>query len=271
MIDASHFAVIGVTSDGKNNFAGYLVAEPASPTLSGTYGFTENGASANGASASTPSKPLAVGGIFTCGATGVLDVAGAGTATTNQPINAACVNPTAAGRGTIAISGAGSTNVASFAAYPTVDSTLQLIELDGGSAGSSGPVGAGVAYPQTVTSPTGSVFDGSYGADFVNYGSTDDLSFVGLLAADGNSTLTGTVDENTVQISPATATPTTGVTATGSFNANANGRFTGSLTEPAPINGAFYVLSNSEILFLETDSATPGTGALELQQLPQLQ
>jgi hypothetical protein len=265
MIDASHFAVIGVTSDGKNNFAGYLVAEPASPTLSGTYGFIENGASA-----STPSKPLAVGGIFTCGATGVLDVAGAGTATTNQPINAACANPTA-GRGTIAISGAGSTNVSRFAAYPTVDSTLQLIELDGGSAGTSGPVGSGVAYPQTATSPTASVFDGSYGADFVNYGSTDDLGFVGLLSADGLSALAGTVDVNTFQVSPATATPTAGAAALGSFNADTNGRFTGSLTEPASINGAFYVLSNSDILLLETDSSTPGTGALELQQLPQLQ
>jgi hypothetical protein len=154
-----------------------------------------------------------------------------------------------------------------------VDSTLQLIELDGGSAGTSGPVGAGVAYPQTVTSPTASVFDGSYGADFVNYGSTEDLSFVGLLTADGLSALTGTVDVNTFQASPATATPTAGAAALGGFNADTNGRFTGSLSEIAPsiINGAFYVLSNSEILFLETDSATPGTGALELQQLPQLQ
>jgi len=267
MIDASHFAVIGVTSDGKNNFAGYLVAQPASPTLSGTYGFTENGASATAA-------PLAMGGIFTCGSTGVLDVVAAGTATTNQPINAACANPTTAGRGTIAISGTGSTNVGSFAAYPTVDSTIQLIELDGGAAGASGPVGAGVAYPQTAATPiAASVFDGSYGSNFANNGSGDDLSFVGLLTADGSSSLTGTVDENTFQISPATATPTTGETATGSFNANTNGRFTGSLSEIAPsiINGAFYVLSDDEILFVETDSATPGTGALESQQLPQLQ
>jgi hypothetical protein len=259
MIDANHFAVIGITSDGQNNFAGYLVAQPATPALSGTYGFIENGASATAA-------PLAVGGVFTCGSTGTLDVVGAGAATTDQPITAACVNPTTAGRGTIAISGAGSTGVNSFAVYPTVDSNLQLIEID---ASSAGPVGTGVAYPQTAASPAASIFDGSYGVDFVNYGSSDDLSFVGLLASDGASALAGTVDENDFQLSPATASPTTGVAASGSFTAGANGRFTGSLAGIAPtsISGAFYVLSNNTILFLETDDATPGAGVLELQNL----
>jgi hypothetical protein len=118
---------------------GYLTLRPSWASVSGTYAFTESGAT-------TAAQPQVAGGIFTCGSADTLDVAPlGGTLTANQAITAACSAPTF-GRGVITLSGAGSTGINSFAAYPTLDQGLSLIELDGGSAGTSSPSGAGVGF-----------------------------------------------------------------------------------------------------------------------------
>jgi hypothetical protein len=68
------------------------------------------------------------------------------------------------------------------------------------------------------------------------------------------------VDENTFQLSPATAIPTLGVTASGSYTAGSNGRFTGSLTEPSSFNGVFYVLNNKGVNNSSDNILTQVTG-----------
>ena len=145
VIDSTHLVVM----DWRDAVfvGGYLTEQPSPASISGPYAFIEAGAT-------TAAQPLVAGGIFTCGATGTLDVVpftGAGTPLTNQPINATCGAP-ANGRALITISGAASAGISTFAAYPTSDQGLYLIELDGGS-GTSGPSGAGVALQQTLPAP----------------------------------------------------------------------------------------------------------------------
>src|SRR5579862_6417841 len=141
-IDATHFAVTDVLDSFLGTpdiiVTGYLTLQPSAPSVSGTYAFTETGATA-------AAQPQAAGGIFTCGSSGTLDVIPvSGTVLTNQAINATCGAATN-GRSLLAVMGAASSGVNQFAAYPTADQGLYLIELDGGASGTSGSSGAGVA------------------------------------------------------------------------------------------------------------------------------
>jgi hypothetical protein len=282
LIDANHFVV----TDTRDLFgtppvliSGYMVLQPPSPAISGTYAFTEAGESAS-------FNPQAVGGIFTCGSTGTLDLAPlSGTAVNIPTINAACTAPSG-GRGMIAISNAGTTGISKFAAYPTLDQGLYLIELDGGSAGSSGPSGAGVAMQQTLTLPISvSSFSGKYASNFlanIAVGSAQGLeAFAGQIVSNGVSLLTGTLDVNSFNIAPppGKGTPSFNATlATGSFAVTpanpTNGRFSLALTigsaagqppiQVPSINPVCYILDTKTCLLLGDTNAT-GTGILQLQ------
>lgn len=272
VIDATHFVV----TDWRNTPAlfGYLTAQPSSPALSGTYAFTEAGATAAG-------QPQAAGGIVTCGSSGTLDVVSlGGTPLTNQAVNATCTAP-ANGRGLISISagsGASTGGVSQFAAYPTTDQGLYLIELDGGAAGTSGPSGAGVALPQTLPAPfSASALQGAYASKFAASTALGSQVFAGQILADGVSALNGTADVNSFNATaaPPVATPSSGAALGGSFTAAADGRF--SLTfaiapasgQPAPqitpLNPACYIVDANTCLLLGLDTSAPGTGILQLQ------
>jgi hypothetical protein len=269
VIDATHLVVI----DWRDSViaTGYLTAQPPSPAVSGPYAFTEAGATA-------AAQPQVAGGIFTCGSTGTLDVTPlGGTLTTNQAITAACTAPTS-GRSQITLSGAGSTGISQFAAYPTLDQGLYLIELDGGSTGTSGPSGAGVALQQTLTAPIlVSAFSGSYASNFLASTAQGSETFAAKIVSDGISTLSGTTDANTFNTTAAPpGTPSLGATLTGSFTAGTNGRFPLTLTlapatgqptpSPATINPACYIIDANTCLLLGLDATAPGTGILLLQQ-----
>jgi hypothetical protein len=276
LIDATHFVV----TDWRDSafgippviVAGYFTAQPSSPAVSGTYAFTEAGAT-------TAAQPQVAGGIFTCGSTGTLDVTPLGAApTTNQAITVACTAPTA-GRGLITLSGAGPTGISKFAAYPTLDRGLALIELDGGLAGASGPSGAGVALQQTLPAPiSASAFSGNYASNFLASTALGSQAFAAQVVSDGVSTLSGVADVDSFN---ATATPPAGTlsfgaTLTGSFTAGANGRFPLALTitpatgqptpSPATIKPACYIVDANTCLLLGLDATAPGTGILQLQQ-----
>jgi hypothetical protein len=278
VIDATHLVV----TDWRDSVAGYLTAQPASPAISGAYAFTEAGAT-------TAAQPLVAGGIFTCGASGVLDVfplTGAGTPSPNLPITAACGTP-ANGRGSITISGAGSTGISKFAAYPTTDQGLYLIELDGGG-GTSGPSGTGVALQQTAAAPVAaSAFKGNYASNF--FASTaistavGSESFAAQIISDGISALSGAADVNSFNptIAPP-GTPSSGATLSGSFTVDpsGNGRFPLTLTiipgsgqpplQVTPIHPACYIVDANTCMLLGLDATAPGTGILLLQNLPPL-
>ena len=276
-IDANHFAVTdwndALYSNGLNVIvAGYLTAQPSSPAVSGTYAFTEEGAT-------TAAQPQAAGGIFTCGSTGALDVTPlAGTLTTNQAITAACAAP-AAGRSLITFSGAGSTGISQFAAYPTLDQGLYLIELDGGSAGSSGPSGAGVARQQTVAAPiSASAFSGKYASSFSASTVLGGETFAAQIVSDGVSALSGVGDINSFNptAAPPVRTPSSSAALSGSFAAGTDGRFPLTLMitpatgrpplEISTLHSACYIVDAKTCLVLGLDATAPGTGILQFQQ-----
>lgn len=277
LIDATHFAITDWRDSAFGTppviITGYLTQQPSSPSLSGTYAFTEAGAT-------TAAQPQAAGGIFTCGSTGTLDIAPlSGSVTTNQPITAACTPPTS-GRGLITISGAGFTGINIFAAYPTLDQGLDLIELDGGSSGTSGPSGAGVALQQTLSVPiSASAFTGNYASNFVAGTSFGLESFAAQIVSDAISTLSGTADVNSFNATaaPPVGTPSSNAALAGSFTTDVDGRLSLMFTitpatgQPVPqittINSACYLVDVSTCLLLGLDATTPGTGILQSQKL----
>jgi hypothetical protein len=277
IIDATHFVVTDYRDPALGNpntnilIIGSLTAQPASASLSGTYAFTEAGAS-------TASQPLVAGGILTCGSTGTLDVFPlAGTVVSNQSISSTCSAP-ANGRGLISISGAGSSGISQFAAYPTVDRGVYLIELDGGTAGTSGPSGAGAAFQQTLSTPiSSSALKGNYATVFSASTALGSENFTAQVIPDGVSNLSGTADVTSFNTTtaPPSATPSLGASLTGPFTTISNGRFPSTLTltpasgQPTPqitvLHPAFYLVDASTCLLLGLDGNAPGTGIMQLQ------
>lgn len=262
MIDASHFVIADFRDSGSLIIGGYMVAQPASPVISGTYAFIEAGA--------TPSpslQPQVAGGILTCGSGGVLDVVPlGGTPTANQAISSACTAPTS-GRGLVTVSGAGTTGISQFAAYPTVDMGLQLIEIDSG-----GSSGAGVALQQTLNPPVpAAAFSGKYASNFLASTEQGIEGFAGQVVSDGVSQLSGMADVNSFNTTLNVGTPASNVGLSGSYTANSNGRFLLTLNfatlTPQTIKPACYVVNSDSCLLLGLDSTTPGVGILQLQSL----
>jgi hypothetical protein len=278
LIDANHFVVtdfVNATSAPFVLVGGYLTFQPTSPSLSGTLAFTEAGATTS-PSATAPGQPQVTGGILTCGSTGSVDVVTlGGTPLTAQPVTAACTPPANGnGRGAITITGAGSTPI-NFAAYPTLDRGFYLIELDGGTDGTLGPSGAGVAYPQTLPTPIlASALSGNYASQFSATTQAGSQAFTGQIFSDGTSTIHGTVDVNSFTTSPApgTGSPSPSATLSGSLTAGTGGRFPLMFTiagQPSPqiptLNPACYIVDASTCLLLGTDPSAPGAGILQLQ------
>ena len=274
-IDSTHFVVTDVLDSllGTPNviISGHLTGQPSAATISGTYAFTDKGATA-------AAQPQAAGGIFTCGSTGTLDVVPlSGTVLTNQAINATCGAVTN-GRSLIAVAGAGSSGINQFAAYPTVDQGLYLIELDGGASGTSGSSGAGVALQQTLSPPIASAaLDGKYASNLSSTTALGSQAFAGQIAADGVSLLTGTGDVNSFNATAATSvgTPSLGAAFSGSYSSASDGRFPITFTitpasgQPSPqitnLNLACYLVDAKTCMLLDLDATAPGTGMLLLQ------
>jgi hypothetical protein len=196
---------------------------------------------------------------------------------TNQVINATCGTVTN-GRSLIEVAGAGSSGINQFAAYPTVDQGLYLIELDGGASGTSGSSGAGVALQQTLSPPIASTaLSGEYASNFNASTTLGSQTIAAQIAADGSSALTGTGDVNSFDATAATqvATPSLGAGFSGSYTAASDGRFPITLTitpasgQPPPqitnLNLACYLVDANTCMLLGLDATATGTGMLLLQ------
>jgi hypothetical protein len=276
LVDQRHFVI----TDWRDSFAGSppviiigkMVAPPDAQTISGTYTFAEMGETA-----SPGLLPQAAGGIFSCGGAGTLDVTPlGGTPLSNQPIAATCAAPVN-DRGLIGLSGSGAAGISSFAAYPAGDQGVYLIELDGGSSGTAGPSGAGVAMQQGLTLPPPAYdFSGHYASNFFSSTSSGLEAFAGRIDSDGVSAVSGTVDVNSfASTPPPVGKPSSNATLAGSYTAGANGRFpltlaiTPAAEQPAPVvttlHPVCYLVDAAVCLLLGTDATAPGTGILQLQ------
>jgi hypothetical protein len=270
LIDETHFIVTDWRNAGA--LSGYFTAQPATPSVSGTYAFTRAGAT-------TAAQPQAAGGIFTCGSTGTIDVDPlTGTGLSDQPITATCGAP-ANGRSVITISGPMTAGINQFAAYPTVDQGLYLLELDGGTSGTAGPSGAGVALQQTLAAPiSSSDLSGAYASNFTASTTIGSQIFAAQVVSDGTSTLSGTADVNSFDAtaSPPAATSSSSAALSGSYTAGTDGRFPLTLTilpasgQPSPqfttLHPACYIVDANTCLLLGLDPTAPGTGILLLQR-----
>jgi hypothetical protein len=195
----------------------------------------------------------------------------------NQSINANCTAP-ANGRGLFAISGSSTAGFSQFAAYPTIDQGFYLIDLDGGSAGTSGPSGTGVALQQTLSNPIpNTAFSGNYASNFQSNAATGSQNLSGLMSSDGASTTTGVADVNSFSTTsaPPAGTPSSSATLNGSFTGSPDGRFPLTLSilpatgQPTPefttVHSACYVVDASTCLLLGLDTTAPGTGMARIQ------
>jgi hypothetical protein len=214
------------------------------------------------------------GGILTCGSTGTLDAPLGGTASSNQPISDTCTAP-ANGRGLITIFGASTAEISQFAAYPTLDQGLDLIELDGGLAGTPG---VGVALQQNLSAPiSNSALSGKYASNFLATTALGAQNFAAQIISDGVSALSGAADVNSFNsvVAPPLGTPTLGATLAGSFTAGTDGRFPLTLTiepatgQPTPefttLHSVCYIVDANTCLLLGLDTTAPGTGLLRIQ------
>jgi hypothetical protein len=278
MIDKNHYVVTDIRdlffASPSVIISGYLTAQSSATALSGPYAFTKTGMSSSFVA-------QAAGGIFTCGGSGIFDFTPlGGSPVDNQAVTVVCSSPSGSGgRSTITITGTGTTGVSQFAAYPTVDGQLYLLEVDRGPAGTSGPSGFGMAQSQTLAVPiSASSFKGDYASSFFALTSLGSEAFAGQANSDGVSKITGTLDVNTFATATpplGAATPSSEATLSGSFTAGTNGRFPLASTivpatgQPAPefthLNPACYVVSPSTCLLLGLDATAPGSGLLELQ------
>lgn len=270
LIDANHFVVTDFADvqSGSAIVSGLLTAQPASPSISGTFAFTEAGAT-------SAAQPQVAGGILSCGSAGNVDVVPlSGTAAINQVVSATCSAPTN-GRGLISITGAG---ISQFAAYPTLDQRLYLIELDGGGAGTSGPAGAGVAYQQTLPPPIStSALSGNYASNFTAATTLGSQRLIGRTISDAiAAVLSGSADVNSFTTTPpAVGSPSFNATLSGSYTAASDGRFPLTFTitpatgQPIPqiltLNPACYIVDANTCLLLGLDVTAPGVGILQLQ------
>lgn len=198
----------------------------------------------------------------------VIDVNDGGVLTLNSSSSGSTFSALSNDRGTITL--AGSTGgLSSFAFYPTASNGVLLFGLDANFAS------VGIALPQTVGDLSTS-FNGNYAMNFMGpVSGTPQEDVNGLVTPDpANSTLAGTVDVNGAPQGSDLAS----LLLTGTFVANANGRYTGTISLPLAssvtqkFTDVFYIVDTNTVLFIEDDttaSATAGQtfGILQLQNL----
>jgi len=252
-IDATHLKFISTTP--LPILSGDLYSQTSASFPSGTLVFTMAGL--DNAGLQGPG-PLALGGFMTSDGSstisnGVEDFNDSGTADTTP--NAFSGAITASGArfllqlNTFENGNGGVPGTFTFAAYPS-SGGVQLVEIDGGG------VTAGAAYVQSAGASLASAQ--GYGmnvtaANFNGYEEDDIAEFV-----TSSSSISGHVDVNDQGASPSSH----GLSGSYALDSPATGR--GELASSA-FNGVFYAVSNSDFLFLETDSGQLGLGALQLQ------
>jgi hypothetical protein len=122
-----------------------------------------------------------------------------------------------------------------------------------------GSIGIGFAHQQA---PPPYSFNGDYSVKFAQSSSSTENTVTGAVIVKGSaSTLSGTIDEN--QFENESFFPQPNQSFSGTFGAiPTTGRFTGTLNDPLQLTGlfatAFYPVSSSQILFIETDLTISG-------------
>ena len=255
VIDSTHLHII--ETDGTARLAGDMYSG-ANGSFSGTYVFT-----AGGSSSTTANAAYAEGGAFTSSGSGsitggALDVNNAGTVTTNTTISTTPYS-TNGTTGRIALT-LGSSQ---FAAYPTAQGTLAMVEID------SAAVATGLAYPQVSADASTVPGTGSFAFALGGQGLFHQAPGSAQPDAEGQLTLSGTaISGGNFDINNFNATfKTDPVNTTNSTFATpaSNGRGTLTLEGQNPdvtYKLVYYVIDDNTALFFDQDATRIAIGIL---------
>jgi hypothetical protein len=250
VVDATHLKVVGINNVSILGGEAFRQTGPFSnASVSGPFAFTIAGADLlNG-------SPFASGGVLTSdGAgnvtTGIEDFNDGGTISTAVPFTGTYAIAST-GRGTLTLNtGAG---VFTFAIYPSSGGVL-VLETD------NRFLTTGTALQQQTAAFSAGSFTGIYGMNFTGASSGSELDSIAELTADGVSKLTGIIDINN------SGGITFGQPLSGTFTANANGRFPLSLQTPLGTQNIIVYLANgNRALFVEVDGGLVAAGDMRHQ------
>jgi len=249
-IDSTHLKFIEIESGSPPVVIGDAFAQQTT-IPSGQIVFTAAGLDASG-------NPMALGGFMTSDGVsaitnGLEDFNDAGTVSSSQLSFSGSFTPVTGGRSLFTLNSFfnGTTNSYTFAAYPS-SGGIQLLEID-----SSG-ITTGAAYAQSSTSfstPEGYGFNVS-ASNSGGYEEDDIAEF----QPSGGNLCTGTclIDVNDE------GSTSYGNRITGSYADDGTGSGRGAISTTY-VNGLYYTIDGSSLLFLETDNNQVGLGSLGLQ------
>jgi hypothetical protein len=249
VVDANHLKIVETNVIPALGGEAFRQTGPFSnASVSGPFAFTVAGADLlNG-------NPFAAGGVLTSdGAgnvtSGIEDFNDGGSVTTGAPFTGTYAMAST-GRGTLNL--ATSAGAFSFAIYPSSGGVLTL-ETDGRFSTT------GAALQQSTPFSAGSL-QGTYGMNFTGASAGSELDSIAEFTSDGVSKLTGIIDINN------SGGITFGQSMTGTFTANANGRFALSLQTPLGTqNMIVYLANGNRALFIEVDGGLVAAGDIRHQ------
>jgi hypothetical protein len=250
VVDANHLKVVGTNNLPALGGEAFRQTGPFSnASVSGPFAFTIAGADLlNG-------SPFAAGGVLTSdGAgnvtSGIEDFNDGGSVTTAVPFTGT-YSVASTGRGTLTLNTAA--GVFTFAIYPSTGGVLAL-ETDNRFATT------GTALQQQTAAFSAGSFTGIYGMNFTGASSGSELDSIAELTTDGVSKLTGIIDINN------SGGITFGQPLSGTFTANANGRFALSLQTPLGVQNIIVYLANgNRAVFVEVDGGLIAAGDIRHQ------
>jgi hypothetical protein len=243
VVDANDLKLI--ETDLSPALAGSATRQSLTP-ISGSLAFTLGGSN--------------TGGVFVAG--GILNTDGAGHVlnTSAQDVNNDGVvtqNSVLSGTYSVAANGRGTmilnSGAINFAIYPTTSGVF-LIETD------SNIVAAGRAFQQTGTFTNTSV-KGNYGMNFTgDIPSSNEVDSIAQFVADGAGNAPGSIEFNNG------GALSTNLTLTGTYAITSSGRGAGTFASSfGTQNVILYVVSSSQVLFIDIDPGLVTTGQLILQ------
>jgi len=251
VVDANHLKIVETNTIPALGGEAFRQTGPfTNASVSGPFAFTVAGADLlNG-------NPFAAGGVLTSdGAgnvtSGIEDFNDGGSITIAVPFTGT-YSMAPNGRGTLTLNT--TAGIFSFAIYPSSGGVL-VLEVD------SRFLTSGTALQQQTAPFTASSFQGTYGMNFDAASSGgSELDSIAEFTADGVSKLTGIIDINN------SGGITFGQSMTGTFVANANGRFALSLQTPlGPQSMIVYLVNGNRAVFIEVDSGLVAAGDIRHQ------
>ena len=250
VVDANHLKIVGTNTLPAFGGEAFRQTGPfTNASVTGPFAFTVAGADLlNG-------TPFAAGGVLTSDgagniSAGIEDFNDGGSITIAVPFTGTYAMA-ANGRGTMTLNTAA--GIFSFVIYPS-SGGVQALETD------SRFLTSGTALQQQTTAFNAGSLQGIYGMNFTASANGSELDSIAEFTADGVSKLTGIIDINN------SGGITFGQSMTGTFIANANGRFAMSLQTPlGPQSMIVYLVNGTRALFIEVDGAVIAAGDIRHQ------